>query len=208
MMEALIGLLGVIVGSVIAIAKETWTAWIEHRRTGSYSAMRAVSTLDEFIESCVDVVSDDGTVHGQYAGRTEHGEEYLVAQVRQPESLEFPEDIDWKSLGGELMYRALALPTALKQANRYIEAQAEHAFPPDYEEVFDARQISYANLGLEALCVTELLREKFQIPVPKRPIGNPDWNARSFFIERIKTNEKRNKGALDDIFSDKGGKQT
>lgn len=191
MMEAVIGLIGVLVGGVIAVSREAVSSYLERRRNGSYAAMRIVGVLDQFIETCVDVVSDDGTVLGQPAGRTKDGEEYFVAQVELPNELSFSDDIEWKSIGNELMYRVLALPSKLKHANRYIDASAEHAFPPDYDELFEARHRSYAELGLEALGLAGDVRKEFHIPIQSRPAWNPDWDAKIFFLDKIRSIEER-----------------
>ena len=196
MIEAVIGLVGVFVGGLIAVSKEVLTSYWERRRNGSYAAMRIVGVIDQFVETCVDVVSDDGTVQGQYAGRTEDGEEYLIAQVSCPSELVFPDDIEWKSIGSLLMYRVLALPNKVKQANRYIDASADNSFQPDFDEVFEARHQSYADLGLEALDLASQLRQEFNIPAPSRPTWNPDWDPNIFFLNHKKKIEERTQKIL------------
>ena len=98
MVEAIFGLIGVIIGSFLTIAKDSVVAWKQRNEDGSYSAIRIIGILQEYVDHCVDVVQDDGTSHGQPAGRTEDGEEYYVAQVRTPAPPDFPDDIAWKSL--------------------------------------------------------------------------------------------------------------
>lgn len=109
MIEALIGLAGVIVGSVITISKDVWVSKFERQREGSYSAIRLICILDEYADRCIDVVNDDGTIYGQPAGRTEEGQEYYKAQIFTAVPLEFPKDISWRSIPEPLMHRVLAL---------------------------------------------------------------------------------------------------
>lgn len=185
MIEALIGLVGVLVGSAITTGKEVWISRLQHRRDGSFSAIRLICILEEYADACVSVVYDDGTAYGRPAGRTESGEEYCEPQVDAPAPLEFPEDIAWRSLPEVLMHRALALPNKARSTNRAISAASEHAFPPDYEEVFSARQKGYALLGLDALEVAEDLRKHYGIAVKSHVHFNTEWNAMVFLREKV-----------------------
>ncbi|MGB0921378.1 MAG: hypothetical protein ACPG1C_08665 [Alphaproteobacteria bacterium] len=186
MTEALFGFIGVIVGSLIPWFKDT----LENRRSrkefATYLAVRVICLLDEFAENCVDVVQDDGTAEGRPARTTESGECYCVPQVPLPIVPNFPEDLDWRSIETGLMYRILSLPDAVRRCDRYISASSEHAYPPDYEEVFEARQLGYAQLGLEALEIAGCLRTSYGLP---KEVGNQwhfGWDAKEFFEERIR----------------------
>lgn len=187
MIEAIIGLVGVVVGSVITSSKEVWTSWLERRRDGSYSAIRLICILEEYASGCIDVVYDDGTAGGCPAGRTESGEEYYQAQVKTPDPLDFPEDIVWRSLPESLMHRTLALPNKARSTNRYISASSEHACPPDYADFFRARQEGYAQLGLDALKIADDLRQQFGISVENRAALNTDWDPVVFLRDKIST---------------------
>jgi hypothetical protein len=110
MIEAVIGLVGVVIGSAITISKDVWVSRLERRKDGSYSAIRLICILEEYADKCIDIVGDDGTAYGQPAGRTNDGEEYYMATETTPEPPVFPDDIAWRSIGEALMHRALALP--------------------------------------------------------------------------------------------------
>ncbi len=185
MMEAWIGLAGVIVGSFITISKDTWLSWIERRRSGSYAAIRLTCTLEEYADKCIDVVLDDGTAYGQPAGRTDDGQEYHAAQAELPAPPDYPDDIDWRSLNEPLMHRVLALPNMARSTDRHIDIAAEHAFPPYYEEAFEARQKGYAHLGIEALETAKELRQRFKISAKGRTDLNVDWDAEAFLRDRL-----------------------
>jgi len=185
MSEAIIGLVGVVVGSMIAISKDTWSSWMERRREGSYAAIRLICILEEYADKCIDVVGDDGTAYGRPARRTEGGEEYCEAQVKTPEPLDFPEDISWRSIHESLMHRTLALTNKARSTDRHISASGEHAFPPDFEEFFGPRQEGYAQLGLDALEVADDLREKFRISVKSRAELNSDWEPMAFLRNKL-----------------------
>lgn len=192
LMPAFIGLLGVLVGGLITIGKDVFLARAERQRNGVYAAIRIIGVLDQYAQKCIDVVFDDGTSEGRPAGRTEHGEEYHKVQVGSPEPLTYPDDIDWKSLPKKLAFRALTLPNSARDTDRHIGFSAEHAFPPDYEEVFDARQEGYARLGLEAIELASALRTEFDLPLKDRSVWNAEWDPEAFLSERLK---KANGGA-------------
>lgn len=186
MMEAVIGFVGVLVGSGIAVAKDFVLSRSDQKRNGTYGAIRIVGVLDEYAQKCVDVVYDDGTIEGRPAGQTQDGEEYYVPQVSEPDPPHYPEDIDWKSLPKGLTYRALTLPNTARDANRAIIISSEHAYPPDYEPVFSARQEGYARLGLEAMQLASALRQHFGLPPMTQPLWYADWEPEAFLRDRLK----------------------
>jgi len=184
MNEAAIGFVGVLIGVVATIGKDVLSYWTGRRNAGRYAAVRIVCVLDRYVEQCVAVVGDDGTMEGRPAGRTDSGEEYYDPQVDSPEPPVFPDDIDWTSINPDLMYRVLALPNLALGTERFVVAASEHSFPPDYAEVFHARWEGYADLGLEALSITTALRRKFNLPEPSIAIGDPEWDSATFFREK------------------------
>lgn len=198
MSEAVIGLIGVIVGSAITISKDVWLSWLERRREGSYSAIRLVCILEEYADKCIDVVYDDGTTYGQPAGRMEDGQSYLDPQVTIPAPLEYPNNISWRSIQKPVMHRALALSNKARSTNRHISAASDHASPPDYEEVFEARQEGYAQLGLDSLEIADDLRKKFDISVMSRSELNSDWEPAVFLKATLSTFAERRAKALND----------
>lgn len=186
MIEAIFGLVGVVVGSFLTIAKDSVVSWRQRKREGSYSAIRLVCILHEYADYCVDVVQDDGTSHGQPAGRTESGEEYYAAQVRQPAPPEYPGDIAWRSLHESLMHQILGLPNKARTTDRYIDGQAEYAAtPPDYSEFFEARQEGYATLGHDALSLAEQLSDEYRITAAHKAELGSDWDPKVFLADKI-----------------------
>ncbi|MGH8251708.1 MAG: hypothetical protein ACREVI_13615 [Steroidobacteraceae bacterium] len=167
MMEAVFGLIGVLVGASLTWIQEAWSDSRTRERHARYLAIRVVCVLDKYVENCADVALDDGLCEGR---RNEEG--CLEPQVSPPSSPAFSEDLDWKSIDHELMYRLLSLPSEAEAANRMIAGASEHADPPDYEEVFEERQYQYAKLGLTAFALAEEIRKKYGIP--SQELG--DWN--------------------------------
>lgn len=189
MIEAVIGLVGVVVGSVITISKDSWALWRERRRDGSYSAIRLVCLLEEYAYECVAVAGDDGTSEGRPAGRMESGEEFYVAQVATPKLPSYPTDIAWRSLDERLMHRIMALPNKARSTDRDISSFAEYAGSPDYSDVLERRMESYARLGLDTLDLVEELRRRYNISVESRADLGFDWDLKEHLeslLERFK----------------------
>ena len=176
MIEAVIGLVGVVVGSAITISKDAWVSKLERRREGSYSAIRLICILEEYADRCIDVVDDDGTAYGQLAGQTKVSEEYCKAQEKAPDPLVFPDDIAWRSIKEPLMHRTLALPNMARSTDRHVSVSSDFASPPYYDEYFKARQEGYARLGLEALEIADCLRKQFGVSAKGRAKLNSDWD--------------------------------
>jgi hypothetical protein len=189
--DALIGFLGVLVGASLTMVRDAVAHWFNRRRRAHYAAVRIICALDQFVEASVEVVDDDGTCHGRPAGRTDQGEEYHQAQVALLDPPQYPDDIDWTSINPALMHRCLALPNSVSKTNRIIHYEAEHSSPPDYIEIFDARQLGYIALGSEAQSIADALSAKFGLRTPQVALRFAEWNPREYFAERKAKIEKR-----------------
>jgi hypothetical protein len=184
MSDGVVGLLGVIVGAVLTWGHGTWSEWRERARHARYLAIRVVCILDKYIEDCVAVTLDDGYCEGRPGGEDGTAE----PQVETPPPPAFPQDLDWKCIDHELMYRLLSLPRDVEAANQRIVYASENAFPPDYDEAFEERQYQYAKLGLAAFALTEEIRKRYKIPLQE----TGDWNpAERLGEERKKIEEVR-----------------
>ncbi len=191
MSAAIIGLLGVILGSLLTSFKDLVAHFFTRRGNGRYAAVRIIAVLDEYAQKCVSVVADDGTCEGRPAGRTSQGEEYYDAQVASPEPPVFAADIDWRSISFKLMYRILSLPNTSRETNRFIASSAEHSFPPDYDEFFSARQEGYAHLGLEALDLVRELRKEFHLPAASTQFWDWGWDSKEFLQTKVNEIQRR-----------------
>lgn len=191
MSDAISGFIGVILGGGISIAKDFVAYWASRRRTGRYAAVRLIAVLNDYGQGCVSVVSDDGTCEGRPAGKTEQGEEYYDPQVATPEPPTFPDDIDWRSISFKVMYRILSLPNIARETDRYIASSAEHSFPPNYDELFSARQKGYAHLGLESVNLIKDLRREFRLPETPKKFWDWGWDMENFFQEKLAEFQKR-----------------
>lgn len=189
MTEALIGLVGVIVGALMTAAKDIWVEWRSRRKNAEYLAIRVVSMLDRFVEGCAGVAGDDGLCCGQpnEAGVCE-------IQVPAPKFEIQSLDVDWRSIPANLMYEILSFPDLVYGAANRVSGVFEFAGPPDYEEGFEERQYQYSSLGLKASQLSETLRSQYRLPEHH----HGDWNPVEYLREtqsRIKeVRSRRNEG--------------
>jgi hypothetical protein len=156
MIEAIIGFVGVLVGASMTWFQNYWSENKKRKETRNYIAILIVFLLDRFIQGCVDVVSDDGVPDQDGC---------LEKQVSTPE-IDFESlKADWKVFPNDFIYEILDLPNKIETANHIISSVAEHAGPPDWEEVFAERQFQYSKLGITAHNIAINLRKKNGLPM-------------------------------------------
>ncbi len=161
-------IIGVIVGSSLTIFKELIFERREQSRLRTFAAIRLVFIMDAFADSCSEVVSDDG-----FWAPSDDGQDVREPEVEKPTFPAFPDDIDWKALDQELVFRILSVPSEVAAADRSIDFTLDViAFPPEYSEWFDARQKQYADLGLIAHQISKDLRAKYGLK--RKEIGYRD----------------------------------
>jgi hypothetical protein len=157
-MQAIFGLIGVLVGACLTLIQNIWLEWRARGRHAHYLAICVVIALDKYIEDCADVAMDDGLSQGQTNEKGHH-----EIQVSSPPAPTFAPDLDWKSIDHKLAYRLLSLPNYAQAADRIIGFAWENAFPPDFDELFEERQYQYAKLGLAAFALAQELRREYDI---------------------------------------------
>ena len=154
MTSALWGLIGVFVGFMLNVAKDLLLEGRRRSREAQFLAARVIPILDDFVDDCLSVVSDDGLCQGQ---RDNDG--CLSPQVHAPELLTLPTDVNWRSIDHKLMLDLLALPSQLKTAHSVISAVSEYeAGPPDYEEFFAERKLQFGRLGERVAKLADKMR--------------------------------------------------
>jgi hypothetical protein len=142
-------------GYWLNLSKDKQLRQDELDRRARYLAIRVVCKLDPFVSECCEVVHDEGRPDGE-------GE--MHPQLADP-TLSFPEDVDWKSVEPDLMYRVLGFPNELDNANLYIKSTLDNiASRPDYSEYFEERILRYGQLGLTALALADEIRQTYNIP--------------------------------------------
>lgn len=181
---AISGLVGVLVGAVLTMLKESWVSHRNDVRDARYLAVQVVGLLDRYIFACSEVVTDNGLFQGQ---RDANGN--CVAQVKFPDFSPETLIVEWRSIPGDLMYEIFDLPYKAGVATHIIEGASENAYPPEYDDYFEERKLQYANLGLQAAVIADRLRNYANLP--ERSIAHWDpitWMSESKLkIETIRT---------------------
>lgn len=168
MSSAIFGLLGVILGSFLTVAKEWWFDRRKNQKEVEFLSIHMVCLLDKFIDGCIDVIYDNGLYQGQY-GNDGTASVQTSTPSFEPQSLK----VEWKALPSKLMYDVLNFPVEIESANRKISVAGDEAFPPDYDEFFGERQYQYALLGLKAFELSNKLREIANLPKYERQEYDP-----------------------------------
>lgn len=163
MMEAVFGLVGVLIGSGITWSQAYWFQRQEKQKAAQYLAIRVICVLDKFLVDCIEVVKDKGlyTLDG---GKIE--------KVPLPE-LAFPKDIDWKSIDAELMYKLLSFPTDIES----FHGQIQMAWDIDLKDRtigMEERAFHYAQWGIHAHKLLDELCNKYGIK--KKTYNDPNYN--------------------------------
>lgn len=183
MIEAFIGLAGVVIGCMITVSQARNSQKEQTEKDALYLAIAVICILDEFIIDCADAVLDDGLSCGS---RTKDG--YLTPQYPSPGPVIYPVDVNWKSIEAELMYELLTLPVDIALADRGIDFMWNHvASPPDFDEGFEERAYEYAHFALRAQKYTKKLREDFKLPERKYE----DWDPIKKIEEKLSVINKR-----------------
>lgn len=176
MESAIFGLIGVVLGAVLTVIKEWWFKHRTNQKESEYLAILVTFALERFAVECVHVVNDDGLFQGQY-----NSDGRCSFQVPTPNFNPHAIDVEWKSIPAELMYEIFHLVNELDAANHRISGIFENgAGPPDYEDCFEERQLSYANLGIEALKLADRLRAFCRLP-KREPL---EWDPADAIITR------------------------
>lgn len=189
MESAIFGLVGVILGAVLTVAREWWSQRVKDSKDAAFLAVQVVGQLDRFVAGCASVVSDDGLSEGR---PDEQG--YRRTQVTPPKFEPENFKVEWKSLPLELMFGVLDLPYKIGAANHSIEGAYEYqATPPDFEEFFEERQYQYALLGIEAARLSTALRHHAKLPLRVAK----EWDPVGYMLqEKSKIEDFRQERAL------------
>lgn len=196
--KALYGLLGVILGSALTLARELWNDHRSSKKRAEYLAILISCALDRYVDQCVNVANDGGV---------EDQEGYTITQQPNAEIDIQSFDVDWQSLPAKLMYEILSFPNLIEEAKHSIDAVTEYfATPPDYFEAIEERQYQFATLGIKAGDIAKELREKYNLP--KRnyeswdPIDSME-KTKNEIIELRKKREEHQKALMNSINNQK-----
>ena len=157
MCELISGLVGVVVGALLAAFIQLVTHRFATRRRRQHLILLVCSILDDFCSDCRDAMDEEGD---EYT-KTRNG--FLVPTPTPPA---FPSEIDWTTIDHQLVRRILALrPKVRKVHERLNENWDDWASPPDYWEVFAFRRDKCNELSQEASELSASLRMMANPPI-------------------------------------------
>lgn len=169
MTEAIFGLVGVLIGSGLTWFQTYWVNKKESERAARYLAIRIVCILDQFMELCAEVVREDGLRFGQ-----PDPEGFKVPNIQAPDAPVYPDDVDWKSIEHELMYKILAFPSEVKGSERVIIDMWDISQGIDYLHWYSERAYWYSSYGLQAYRLSRELALKYGIKSKTYPAWDPE----------------------------------
>ncbi len=179
---AIIGLIGVLLGGLLTVAKDWWLQRRTNQKDAEYLSIQVSCALEKYAARCAEVVADDGLCEGR---PDEDG--YCRPQVSppkfEPESLK----VEWKSLPANLMYEVLDFPNKAEVAIQRVDGVFEFATPPDFDEGFEERQLQFATLGIAASKLAAKLRKHIKLPAR----STDDWDPVQFMEEQQSAIELR-----------------
>lgn len=176
MESAIFGLVGVVIGGLLTVAKEWWFHSRKNRKDAEYLSIQVSCELERYVARCAEVVGDNGLCQGQ---PDEKG--YHTSQVEPPKFEPKSFNVEWKSLPANLMYEILDFPYKAEVACQSVSAAFKYtATPPDYWEGFEERQFQYATLGIAASQLATKLCN--HVGLPARSVG--DWNPVHYMEEK------------------------
>lgn len=183
MEAAIFGLIGVVLGALLTVAKDWWFQSRENRKDAEYLAIQVSCALEQYVGRCAEVVGDDGLSYGQ-PDENGYCRIQVAAPIFKPELLK----VEWKSLPANLMYEVLDFPYKAEVANQSVDGAFEYAAtPPDFDEGFEERQFQFATLGIAASKLAAKLRE--HVGLPAKCVG--DWNPVRYMEEQKTAIEQR-----------------
>ena len=165
---AAIGLVGVIVGAVIAIVGQWLIQRRIERQERAFITSNLVAALDQLVIDCARAAFDDGLSEGH---PDENG--YHRMQVSDPEFTLTANQANLRYLDGDTTYKVLIIPHRIKSISHSVSCQWEHDDPPDFSATFETRQHSFAQLGIDIARLSDQIRQEHRIPNRPNEIWNP-----------------------------------
>lgn len=133
--SAVAGLVGVTTGAILNFLRDWFAERKRDKKNATYLAIIVGSELDRFIDECLAVAHDDGTLEGRPAGS--NGQDYQ-ATVNAPIFSPLEISVEWKALPQRLMYDILQIPSKRNDIKNFLEHPGFHD-PPDYTAFFLTR---------------------------------------------------------------------
>lgn len=159
----------VVIGALIALGiawANTWFGiWRDRKteerkrsRTEKHAAALLCSTLDLFINECLDGAIDNGVLDANL---------HLAPRTPYP-TLSYQKEVDWTCIEDDIMYGALRLVGEVDSGRRAVDWEALAAEPPVKTSFFEERIIRISEAGLRASMLLEQVKARYNISTQDR----------------------------------------
>ena len=165
---AVIGLVGVIVGAIIAAAAQWLMQVRAEKQERAYVTSNLVAALDQLAIDCCHVAQDDGTDCGHPDEDRRHS-----IRVANPEFALSSEQANLRHLDSATTYSVLIIPHRIKSIAHTVSNVFEYDDLPDFQHGFEERQYLFAQLGRDVAKLSDQIRREHKIPHRPHDIWNP-----------------------------------
>ncbi|NEK19928.1 hypothetical protein [Rhizobium leguminosarum] len=185
-LTAFLSALGALIVGLVAATITTWLGiWRDQKaeerkrlRTEKHAAALLCSTLDLFINECLDGAIDSGVLDANL---------HLTPRTPYP-ALAYQKEVDWTCIDDGLMYSAFRLLGEVDSGRRAVEWEALTSEPPVKTSLFEERIIRISEGGLRASMLLADVKKTYAISTQDR--SNVDL-VQVFATTIAKTDERR-----------------
>lgn len=162
-------IISALIGGISGIACAAITAWMTNRyhrkqkvadkaKNAAYLTSKIAPALRDYAADCFLVSYDDGHSEGQPAGK----DGTATITVKSPTFIPSNFSVEWTSLQSNLMIDVLTFQEHSREEASMLNDFHCYYDPPDHKKFFLDRQHIYAQLGIQALSLSERLYEHTQ----------------------------------------------
>ncbi|TCA41713.1 hypothetical protein E0J16_34050 [Rhizobium pisi] len=145
--------------------------WTRQNQAGVL-AFTVASQIDQFVSKCFEVVADG------YDFDPESGQ---VRDKSGSANITFSDDLPWGVFEKELQHRIRSLPNEIHVAERTL-AKSWHDGDGFLLDVLQEREELYAQIGLNALELNNILHKRYGVPL----LDRKDWHPENAFRASLK----------------------
>ncbi|MGO6883033.1 hypothetical protein ACCS44_29735 [Rhizobium ruizarguesonis] len=165
-LTAFLSALGALIVGLVAATITTWLGiWRDQKaeerkrlRTEKHAAALLCSTLDLFLNECLDGAIDHGVLDSNL---------HLTPRTPYP-VLAYQKEVDWTCLDEVLMYSALRLVGEVDSGRRAVEWEGLTSEPPVKTSLFEERIVRISEVGLRAAMLLSDIKKRYGITTQDR----------------------------------------
>lgn len=166
-----IGVASAVIGAGLNQAWTTYREWRKHRDNGRFTAMMLAYALESFASKCADA-------RATYESYCSSGGASGEPDAQIPILPEFPDKMNWRSLGMERAAEVVTFRARVENARGYLSAMWEQA---DAGSGWPEVAAQAVELGVAALGLAGGLRKDFKLSPPP---ALPGWDIGKYLAEQ------------------------